>query len=54
MTGHILLSALEELIYAAEAYQRYHDEKFYAGLEVKPTGLRPAIEKAREALKACQ
>ena len=32
---------------AAEAYMRYHAEKFYAESDAKPTGLWPQIEAAR-------
>lgn len=45
-----LRDALQVLIEAAEAYQRYHDEKFYQGAALVPTGLRPAIAAARKAL----
>ena len=39
--------ALKELADTAEAYMKYHTEKFYSDLGVKPTGLWPAIKKAR-------
>jgi hypothetical protein len=45
-----LRAALEALIEDAERYQRYHDEKFYPGAGIAPTGMRPAIAAARRAL----
>lgn len=51
MTDHE--KALRELIQAAEAYMRYHAEKFYADVPGEgPVGLWPAIAKAKQALLA--
>ena len=41
---------LEELIHWAEKYMEYHADKFYSS-EPGPTGLWPAINRAKAALK---
>ena len=45
-----LAEALESFANSAEAYMKYHGEKFYPDIEPKPTGLWPQIHKARAAL----
>lgn len=47
----VLAGALESMTRSAEAYMRYHTEKFYDGGNV-PSGLYPAIQQARLALAA--
>ena len=42
--------ALEVLINSSEAYMRYHEDKFYADCQMRPTGVRPVIDAARAAL----
>ena len=48
----ILRLALKALIIDAETYMDYHDEKFYADRQVKPSGLRPSIAKAKHVLES--
>ena len=46
-----LRSGLLDFAAAAEAYMRYHAEKFYGGLgSTAPTGLWPAILAARDKI----
>lgn len=47
-----LAKALEVLIESGESYMSYHVEKFYGGMTPAPTGITPALAKAREALRA--
>jgi len=50
LTTEELKTELKALINSAEAYMKYHEEKFYSGMNVKLTGLWPAIERAKRAL----
>lgn len=38
---------LQDLLGSAEAYMKYHEEKYYSDLNDKPTGLWPAIKRAK-------
>jgi hypothetical protein len=42
--------ALHDLIVSAEVYMKHHEDSFYSTSVVKPTGLWPAIDKAKRAL----
>lgn len=46
----VLREELSALVESAASYMDYHSEKFYAELPIKPTGLWPAIERARAVL----
>jgi hypothetical protein len=45
-----MLAALLKLAEAAEAYMKYHADKFYSECEAQPTGLWPFIRTARAAI----
>jgi hypothetical protein len=45
-------AALVALVKATRAYMKYHEEKFYGGMGMKPTGLWPAIAAAEQVLAA--
>lgn len=47
----LLEAALTKFVESAESYMKYHEEKFYYDLPVKPTGLWPAINTARKVFE---
>lgn len=46
----ILYKALGEMVMWSEKYMNYHSEKFYEDSDVKPTGLWPTIQEAKQAM----
>lgn len=46
-----LALGLRELVASCEAYMAYHGDKFYGDGAVQPTGLHPAIARAKALLE---